>query len=141
MNTFKLVFAVGRLRVEKRTSSFTALMSALSSVVSGGQDAAASDAAASSVPYHKLNPAVDVEHLDICHLGHHKYALPPFIVPRSCQWCIAATNDCTTYSAAWRLMEILTTYVACALHVSCEMILSSVVMFSALHFCLHHAAY
>ena len=64
----------GRLRAEKRTGSFTALMSALTSVVSGGQDAVAG-AAVADLPYHKLDPTVDVEHLDICHLGHHKYAL------------------------------------------------------------------
>ena len=46
-------------------------MSALTNVVSGGQDAVA-DAAAANLPFHKLGPAVDVEHLDVCHLGHHK---------------------------------------------------------------------
>ena len=46
-------------------------MSALTSVVSGGQEAVAADAT-SDLPFHKLDPAVDVEHLDICHLGHHK---------------------------------------------------------------------
>lgn len=67
----KYASPVGRLRAEKRTGSFTALMSALTSVVSGGTDAMA-DAAASNLPSHHLDPAVDVEHLDVCHLGHHK---------------------------------------------------------------------
>ncbi|KAL0033148.1 hypothetical protein WJX79_005638 [Trebouxia sp. C0005] len=67
----------GRLRSEKRTGSFTALMSALTSVVSGGVDAVA-DATVSSLPVHNLDTGVDVEHLDICHLGHHKrLVLPP----------------------------------------------------------------
>ena len=61
----------GRLRSEKRTGSFTALMSALTSVVSGGVDAVA-DATVSNLPVHNLDTGVDVEHLDICHLGHHK---------------------------------------------------------------------
>ncbi|KAL0025763.1 hypothetical protein WJX77_009943 [Trebouxia sp. C0004] len=67
----------GRLRSEKRTGSFTALMSALTSVVSGGVDAVA-DATVSNLPIHTLDTGVDVEHLDICHLGHHKrLVLPP----------------------------------------------------------------
>ncbi|DBB13812.1 TPA: hypothetical protein ACH3X3_000808 [Trebouxia sp. C0006] len=67
----------GRLRSEKRTGSFTALMSALTSVVSGGVDAVA-DATVSNLPVHSLDTGVDVEHLDICHLGHHKrLVLPP----------------------------------------------------------------
>lgn len=65
------VVSTGRLRSEKRTGSFTALMSALTSVVSGGTDAVA-DAAASNLPQHAVDTAVDVEHLDVCHLGHHK---------------------------------------------------------------------
>lgn len=69
--TSTIAVPVGRLRAEKRTGSFTALMSALTNVVSGGQDAVA-DAAAANLPFHKLGPAVDVEHLDVCHLGHHK---------------------------------------------------------------------
>jgi len=63
--------SAGRLRSEKRTGSFTALMSALTSVVSGGVDAVA-DATVSNLPVHSLDTGVDVEHLDICHLGHHK---------------------------------------------------------------------
>ena len=59
-------------------------MSALTSVVSGGQEAVVEDAAA-DLPFHKLDPAVDVEHLDICHLGHHKYAHP-----RSIQHTVAS---------------------------------------------------
>ena len=31
-------------------------------------------AAAADVPHHKLDLSVDVEYLDTCHLGHHKYA-------------------------------------------------------------------
>jgi len=46
-------------------------MSALTSVVSGGVDAVA-DATVSNLPVHTLDTGVDVDHLDICHLGHHK---------------------------------------------------------------------
>jgi len=70
-STWPFALAAGRLRSEKRTGSFTALMSALTSVVSGGVDAVA-DATVSNLPVHSLDTGVDVEHLDICHLGHHK---------------------------------------------------------------------
>ena len=68
------VWTAGRLRAERRTGSFGALLSVLSSVVSGGQDAVA-EAEAANLPAHDLDRAVDVEHLDTCHLGHHKCAL------------------------------------------------------------------
>ena len=68
------VWTAGRLRAERRTGTFGALLSVLSSVVSGGQDALA-EAEAANLPAHDLDRAVDVEHLDTCHLGHHKYVL------------------------------------------------------------------
>ena len=99
----------GRLRAEKRTGSFTALMSALTSVVSGGPDAVA-DAAAVDLPYHRLELGVDVEHLDICHLGHHKYV--PFCLSCRGFWLLLAFSEadscathrlkvCSMQCAAW----------------------------------------
>lgn len=63
----------GTLRSEKRTSSFSTIMAALTSVVSGGHEAMA-DAAANSTPHHRIEEPINVERLDICHLGHHRSA-------------------------------------------------------------------
>ena len=62
---------IGALRAEKRTSSFSAIMAALSSVVSGGHEAVA-ETMTSSLPHHRLEEKVNVERLDVCHLGHHR---------------------------------------------------------------------
>lgn len=61
----------GALRPEKRTSSFSTIMAALTSVVSGGHDAV-SETMTNSLPHHAKEEEVKVERLDICHLGHHR---------------------------------------------------------------------